>query len=79
MNPATPAATSCGADADDDEEESDLDDEDMADPIAAERKRRARTAEQLRRKAGEPTKPPIEELLRLHPSFVSMLRNVLAE
>lgn len=66
-------------DADDDDEESSLDDEDAADPIAAERKRRARAAEQLRRKAGEPTKPPIEELLKLHPGFVSMLRNVLAE
>ncbi|KAJ4345750.1 uncharacterized protein N0V89_011885 [Didymosphaeria variabile] len=66
-------------DADDDDEESDMDDEDMADPIAAERKRRARAAEQLRRKAGEPAKPPIEELLKLHPTFLSMLRSVLAE
>ncbi|KAL1603943.1 hypothetical protein SLS60_005535 [Paraconiothyrium brasiliense] len=66
-------------DADDDDEESEIDDEDMADPIAAEQKRRARAAEQLRRKAGEPTKPPIEELLKLHPTFVSMLRSVLAE
>lgn len=66
-------------DADDDDEESDFDDEEMADPIRAEQKRRARTAEQLRRKAGEPMKPPIEELLKLHPSFVSMLRSVLAE
>lgn len=51
----------------------------MADPIAAEQKRRARAAEQLRRKAGEPMKPPIEELLKLHPAFLSMLRSVLAE
>ncbi|KAF9736012.1 hypothetical protein PMIN03_003176 [Paraphaeosphaeria minitans] len=65
--------------ADDDDDESDIDDDDMADPIAAEQKRRARAAEQLRRKAGEPMKPPIEELLKLHPTFVSMLRSVLAE
>jgi hypothetical protein len=66
-------------DGDDDDEESEIDDDDMADPIAAEQKRRARAAEQLRRKAGEPMKPPIEELLKLHPTFVSMLRSVLAE
>ena len=62
---------------DEDDEESD-DDDDVADPIEAERKRRAKTAEKLRRKAGEPLKPPIEQLLMLHPSFVTMLRSVLS-
>ena len=38
-----------------------------------------KAAEKLRRKAGEPTKPPIVELVKLHPSFVSMLRSVLAQ
>ncbi|KAH7123791.1 hypothetical protein B0J11DRAFT_321649 [Dendryphion nanum] len=69
---------------DDDNEESeesedDLDDEEIANPIEAERKRRARAQEKLRRSAGEPKKPPIEEIVKLHPSFVSMLRSVLAE
>ncbi|KAF2682672.1 hypothetical protein K458DRAFT_390594 [Lentithecium fluviatile CBS 122367] len=65
-------------DGDDESEESD-DDEDITDPIEAERKRRTKTAEKLRRKAGEPIKPPIEQLTKLHPSFVSMLRSVLAQ
>lgn len=63
----------------DSESESDLDDEEIADPIEAERKRRARAQEKLRRTAGEPKKPPIEEIGKLHPTFVSMLRSVLAE
>ncbi|KAF1959086.1 hypothetical protein CC80DRAFT_591170 [Byssothecium circinans] len=63
---------------DDEDEDSELDDEDISNPIEAERKRRSRTAEKLRRKAGEPTKPVIEELGKMHPSFVSMLRSVLA-
>jgi hypothetical protein len=66
-------------DGSDEESESDLDDADIADPIEAERKRRAKAQERLRRTAGEPKKPPIEEITKLHPSFVSMLRNVLAE
>jgi hypothetical protein len=65
-------------DASDSELEDDADDEDIADPIAAERKKRAQTAEKLRRKAGEPKKPPIVELYKLSPGFVSMLRGVLA-
>jgi len=66
-------------DATDSDMEEDEDDEDIADPIEAERKKRAATAEKLRRKAGEPKKPPIEELHKLSPSFVSMLRGVLAQ
>jgi hypothetical protein len=66
-------------DGTDSELEEDVDDEDIADPIEAERKKRAQTAEKLRRKAGEPKKPQIEELYKLSPSFVSMLRGVLAQ
>ncbi|KAH7076654.1 hypothetical protein BKA63DRAFT_287109 [Paraphoma chrysanthemicola] len=66
-------------DATDSDIEEDLDDEDIADPIEAERKKRALTAEKLRRKAGEPKKPQIEELYKLSPSFVDMLRGVLAQ
>lgn len=65
-------------DASDSEDSEDLDDADVADPIEAERKNRARTAEKLRRKAGEPVKPPIQELHKLCDGFNSMLRNVLA-
>lgn len=66
-------------DATDSDVDEDEDDEDIADPIEAERKKRALTAEKLRRKAGEPKKPPIVELYKLSPSFVSMLRGVLAQ
>lgn len=62
-----------------DSEEEEGDDEDIADPIEAERKKRALTAEKLRRKAGEPKKPQIEELYKLSPGFVTMLRGVLAQ
>ncbi|KAF2869301.1 hypothetical protein BDV95DRAFT_498709 [Massariosphaeria phaeospora] len=64
--------------ADDDDEDSDLEEENMADPIEAERLHRAKVAEKLRRKAGEPKKPNIVEITKLHPSFVGMLRSVLA-
>jgi hypothetical protein len=65
-------------DGSDSEDSEDLDDADVADPIEAERKSRARAAEKLRRKAGEPKKPPIVELYKLSDGFNSMLRNVLA-
>lgn len=58
-----------------DEEESD----DELDPIAAERKRRARKQDHLRRTAGEPVKPEVMEVNRLKDSFLAMLRMVLAE
>ncbi|CAN9340732.1 unnamed protein product [Alternaria alternata] len=64
-----------GSDSTDSE---DMDDTDVADPIEAERKSRARAAEKLRRKAGEPKKPAIVELYKLSEGFNSMLRNVLA-
>ncbi|KAH9879264.1 hypothetical protein J1614_002703 [Plenodomus biglobosus] len=66
-------------DVSDSEPSEDGDDADIADPIEAERKNRARAAEKLRRKAGEPKKPPIVELYKLNEGFNSMLRNVLAQ
>jgi hypothetical protein len=53
-------------------------DDDM-DPIEAERKRRAKKQDHLRRTAGEPVKPEISEVLKLKDSFNVMLRQVLAE
>ena len=64
-------------DATDSDEEDEIEDED--DPIEAERKNRARAAEKLKRRAGEPKKPTIEEIKKLHSSFLTMLRSVLAE
>ncbi|KAI9796213.1 MAG: hypothetical protein M1825_000862 [Sarcosagium campestre] len=58
-----------------DEEEA----EDQLDPILAERRRRTRKQDHLRRSAGEPQKPDIKEVLKLQPSFLAMLRMVLAE
>lgn len=61
--------------SDEDEDESD----DELDPIAAERKRRAKKQDRLRRTAGEPAKPVVEEVDKLKDSFLSMLRMVLAD
>ncbi|KAI9759166.1 MAG: hypothetical protein M4579_002539 [Chaenotheca gracillima] len=67
-------------DEDDDDDSSDEDEAgDQLDPIAAERKRRARKQDHLRRTAGEPQKPEVKELVKLQPSFLSMLRMVLAD
>ena len=59
-------------------EEDDVEDGN-ADPIAGERKRRAKVADKLRRSAGEPVKPEIKELDGLKDGFLSMLRMVLAD
>ncbi|KAF4636909.1 hypothetical protein G7Y89_g1192 [Cudoniella acicularis] len=65
---------------DEEEESSDEDEEDdELDPIEAERKRRARKQDHLRRSAGEPVKPVVVEIDRLKESFLAMLRMVLAE
>ena len=61
--------------SDDDDEE---DEDEEADPIAAERKRRAKKQDHLRRTAGEPLKPAVSEILKLKESFNIMLRQVLA-
>ena len=48
------------------------------DPLSAERKRRSSVQEALRRRAGEPEKPVVEELLKMNGGFVGMLRQTLA-
>ena len=69
------------ADDDDDPDDDSLsDDAEDADPIAAERRRRQRRRQGvLRRDAGEPEKPRIEEVYRLMPAFIVSVRRVLAE
>lgn len=62
-------------DMDSEEEEA----EDDLDPIVAERRRRRKQQDRLRRSAGEPEKPPVEEILKLRPPFLAMLRTVLAD
>ncbi|KAI9798402.1 MAG: hypothetical protein M1833_004796 [Piccolia ochrophora] len=52
---------------------------DELDPIASERRRRAKKQDHLRRTAGEPRKPDVSEVLKLQPSFLAMLRMVLAD
>lgn len=66
---------------DEDEEGStdEAEEDDELDPIDAERKRRAKKQDHLRRTAGEPVKPHVEEIGDLKESFLSMLRMVLAE
>lgn len=67
---------------DDEDEDGSSDEEDELDeldPIAAERKRRLKAQDRLRRTAGEPVKPAVSEVLKLHGPFVAMLRMVLAE
>ena len=53
--------------------------EEERDPIASERKRRAKKQDHLRRNAGEPVKPEVKELKGLREGFLSMLRMVLAD
>lgn len=66
------------ADEESDEDDEDTDDDDL-DPIAAERRRRARKQDHLRRTAGEPVKPVVTEVYKLQEPFGAMLRQVLAE
>lgn len=53
--------------------------DDELDPIEAERKRRAKKQDHLRRSAGEPIKPMVQEVDKLKEAFGAMLRMVLAE
>lgn len=53
--------------------------DDELDPISAERKRRAKKRDHLRRSAGEPAKPEVSEVHNLKESFLAMLRMVLSE
>lgn len=62
----------------DSEEEAEAEAEDELDPIEAERRRRAKKQDRLRRGAGEPAKPQVSEVHRLKDNFVVMLRQVLA-
>ena len=61
---------------DDSEDENER--EDDMDPISAERHRRKKKQDHLRRTAGEPVKPAVEEVLNLKDGFLAMLRMVLA-
>lgn len=65
--------------ADEDDSSADEEVEDDLDPIEAERRRRARKQDHLRRSAGEPAKPEVTEVLKLRDSFLVMLRMVLSE
>jgi hypothetical protein len=62
-----------GEDSEDEEMEDDLD------PIQAERRRRRKAQDRLRRSAGEPVKPEVSEVLKLREPFLAMLRAVLSE
>ena len=69
-----------GGSNDDDDGSSDEEEElDGLDPLTAERRRRSRVQDRLRRTAGEPVKPAVSEVAKLQPAFTSMLRMVLAE
>jgi hypothetical protein len=63
----------------DDESEDDAEEDDNADPITTERKRRSKAADMLRRRAGEPVKPEVTELVGMREGFLAMLRMVLAD
>ncbi|KAL6696169.1 hypothetical protein J3F84DRAFT_373258 [Trichoderma pleuroticola] len=63
----------------DDGSETEAEEEDDMDPIDAERQRRAKKRDRLRRSAGEPVKPDISEVHKLKENFLVMLRNVLAD
>ena len=60
------------------EEEAEAEREDELDPIEAERRRRAKKQDRLRRSAGEPEKPQVSEVHHLMDNFLVMLREVLA-
>ncbi|KAH8694095.1 PX domain protein [Talaromyces proteolyticus] len=66
------------ADNESDEDDENSEDDDL-DPIAAERRRRARKQDHLRRSAGEPVKPDVKEVYKLQDGFGMMLRQVLAD
>ncbi|KAI1118946.1 hypothetical protein F5Y14DRAFT_438412 [Nemania sp. NC0429] len=60
----------------DSEEEAEAEAEDELDPIEAERRRRAKRQDRLRRGAGEPAKPQVSEVHRLKDNFLVMLRQL---
>ncbi|KAI1190964.1 hypothetical protein F5B17DRAFT_437845 [Nemania serpens] len=58
----------------DSDSEAEAEAEDELDPLEAERRRRAKRQDRLRRGAGEPTKPQVSEVHRLKENFLVMLR-----
>ena len=62
----------------DDSETEAAEEEDELDPIEAARRQRAKKRDQLRRLAGEPEKPDIQEVHKLKDNFLAMLRVTLA-
>ncbi|KAF4594769.1 PX domain protein [Ophiocordyceps camponoti-floridani] len=64
---------------DESESEEEAEREDELDPIEAERRRRAKMQDRLRRSAGEPAKPDVSEVHKLKDNFLVMLRQVLAD
>ncbi|KAJ4297077.1 hypothetical protein N0V88_003994 [Collariella sp. IMI 366227] len=60
---------------DDSEEEAEAEADDELDPIEAERKRRSRRQDRLRRNAGEPEKPEVEEVHKLKENFFGYAEN----
>lgn len=61
------------------ESEGEAEREDELDPLEAERRRRAKRQDRLRRSAGEPVKPSVAEVHKLRENFLVMLRQVLAD
>lgn len=61
------------------ESEAEAEAEDELDPIEAERRRREKRQDRLRRSAGEPVKPQVVEVHKLKENFLVMLRDVLAD
>ncbi len=64
---------------DESDSEADAEAEEELDPIEAERRRRAKKQDRLRRTAGEPPKPAVSEVHHLKENFLGMLRQVLAD
>jgi len=68
------------ADAEDDiSGDENEEDDNSGDPIATERKKRQRSAEALKARAGEPVKPQVVEVGKLGGTFLDALRKVLAD
>lgn len=67
------------SDEEDEEDSEDEEFEDDLDPISAERRRRRKAQDRLRRSAGEPVKPEVTEVLKMKEPFLAMLRAVLSE
>lgn len=67
------------SDEEDDEDTDDEELEDDLDPIQAERRRRKKAQDRLRRTAGEPVKPEVSEVLKMREPFLAMLRMVLSD